>query len=67
LPEDGWQGRTGYVHQAVLDDYPDLSPYEVYVCGAPVVVEAAHRDFTTLRGLSNEAFYSDAFTFVPKN
>ena len=67
LPEDDWHGRTGYVHQAVLDDYSDLSSYEVYTCGAPVVVEAAHRDFTSLRGLPNEAFFSDAFTFTPKN
>lgn len=67
LPEDGWQGRTGFVHQAVMEDYSDLSGYEAYVCGAPVVVEAAHRDFTAHRGLPNEAFFSDAFTFVPKD
>lgn len=67
LPEDAWQGRTGFVHQAVLDDYSDLSAYDVYVCGAPVVVEAAHRDFTTQRGLPDQAFFSDAFTFTPKN
>lgn len=66
LPEDNWQGRTGFVHQAVLDDYSDLSAHEVYVCGAPVVVEAAHRDFTIQCGLPNEAFFSDAFTFTPK-
>ncbi|MDD4963033.1 MAG: CDP-6-deoxy-delta-3,4-glucoseen reductase [Gallionella sp.] len=64
--EDHWQGRTGFVHQAVLEDYADMSGYDVYVCGAPVVVEAAHRDFTTLRSLPRESFYSDAFTFVPK-
>lgn len=66
LPEDRWQGRTGFVHQAVLDDYADLSGHEVYACGAPVVVEAACRDFTALRGLPQEAFFSDAFTFAPK-
>jgi CDP-4-dehydro-6-deoxyglucose reductase len=66
LPEDSWPGRTGFVHQAVLDDYADLSAYEVYTCGAPVVVEAAHRDFTSMRGLPDEAFFSDAFTFAPK-
>lgn len=66
LPEDAWQGRTGFVHRAVMDDYSDLSAFEVYVCGAPVVVEAAHTDFTTQRGLPNEAFFSDAFTFAPK-
>jgi CDP-4-dehydro-6-deoxyglucose reductase len=64
--EDQWQGRTGFVHQAVLEDYSDLSGHQVYACGAPIVVEAAHRDFTTLRGLPNEEFFSDAFTFVPK-
>lgn len=66
LATDDWQGRTGFVHQAVLDDYQDLSGYETYVCGAPVVVEAAHRDFTTQRGLPDDAFFSDAFTFTPK-
>ena len=66
LPTDHWKGRRGFVHQAVLDDYSDLSGYQVYTCGAPVVVELAHRDFTTLRGLPNEEFFSDAFTFAPK-
>lgn len=67
LTTDSWQGRTGFVHQAVLDDHADLSAYEVYVCGAPVVVEAAQRDFTALRNLPPEAFFSDAFTYAPKN
>lgn len=67
LPEDAWRGRTGFVHQAVMEDYIDLADYEVYVCGAPVVVEAAQRDFTTQRNLPGEAFFSDAFTFAPKN
>ncbi len=66
IAEDNWQGRTGFVHQAVLDDYSDLSEQEVYACGAPIVVEAAHRDFTTQRGLPNDAFFSDAFTYAPK-
>lgn len=67
LPEDAWQGRTGFVHRAVLDDYSDLSGHEVYACGSPVVVEAAQRNFTTQRGLPDESFFSDAFTFTPKN
>ncbi len=65
--EDAWQGRSGFVHQAVLDDFSNLAGHEVYACGAPVVVEAAHRDFTTLRGLPQDAFFSDAFTFAPKD
>jgi len=67
IPEDDWQGRTGFVHQAVMEDYADLSGHQVYACGAPVVVEAAHRDYTTQRNLPNEEFFSDAFTFMPKD
>jgi CDP-4-dehydro-6-deoxyglucose reductase len=66
VSDEAWDGRTGFVHQAVVEDYTDLSQYQVYACGAPVVVEAAHRDLTTQRHLPNEAFFSDAFTFVPK-
>ena len=61
-PEDEWDGRTGLVHEAVMQDLPDLSGFQVYACGAPVMVEAAHRDFTTRCGLPEDEFYSDAFT-----
>ncbi|WP_343293774.1 CDP-6-deoxy-delta-3,4-glucoseen reductase [Vandammella animalimorsus] len=64
LPEDGWQGRTGFVHQAVLDDFNDLSGFEVYACGAPIVVESARQSYTEQRGLPPEHFYADAFTTV---
>ncbi|MCE1250329.1 MAG: CDP-6-deoxy-delta-3,4-glucoseen reductase [Comamonadaceae bacterium] len=62
LPEDGWQGRSGFVHQAVLDDFADLSGFQVYACGAPVVVDAARRSYTEERGLPEDEFYADAFT-----
>src|SRR5690606_10111544 len=62
LPNDNWQGRTGFVHQAVLDDLPDLSNHEVYACGAPVMVHAAQHDFVEKAGLEADAFYADAFT-----
>ena len=67
VSDEPWQGRNGFVHQAVMEDYGDLSGHQVYACGAPVVVEAAHRDYTTLRNLPEEEFFSDAFTFVPKS
>lgn len=59
---DQWQGRTGFVHHAVMQDLPDLSGYEVYACGAPVMVESARREFSAHCGLPAEAFYADAFT-----
>ena len=61
LPEDGWTGRTGFVHLAVLQDLPDLSAHQVYACGAPVVVDAARRDYVAA-GLPSEEFFADAFT-----
>ena len=62
LPEDGWSGRTGFVHQAVLDDFADLSGHQVYACGAPIVVESARAAYTAQRGLPPEEFFADAFT-----
>ena len=62
LPEDEWQGRTGFVHQAVLDDFPDLSGYQVYACGAPAMTDLARKTFVEERALPEDEFYSDAFT-----
>ena len=62
LPEDAWQGRTGFVHRAVLEDFPDLSGHQVYACGAPVVVDSARRDFCAQAGLPADEFFADAFT-----
>ena len=62
LPEDGWTGRTGFVHQAVLDDLPDLSGHQVYACGAPVVVDSARQAYIGQAGLPEDEFYADAFT-----
>ncbi|MDB5775539.1 MAG: CDP-6-deoxy-delta-3,4-glucoseen reductase [Herbaspirillum sp.] len=60
--EDNWQGRSGFVHAAVMEDHPDLSGYQVYACGAPIVVESAQRDFVARCGLPDEEFFADAFT-----
>ena len=61
--EDAWPGRVGLVHLAVMDDFKDLSGYQVYACGAPPMIDAARRDFTTLRKLPEEEFFADSFTF----
>jgi len=60
--EDGWDGRVGFVHQAVLADLPDLSGHQVYACGAPIMVDSARADFSAKAGLPAEEFYADAFT-----
>jgi CDP-4-dehydro-6-deoxyglucose reductase len=61
-PDDQWTGRSGFVHQAVMEDLPDMSAYQVYACGAPVMVESAKRDFSALCKLPEEEFYADSFT-----
>jgi CDP-4-dehydro-6-deoxyglucose reductase len=62
LPEDAWTGRTGFVHRAVMQDFPDLSEHQVYACGVPIMVDSAKRDFTTLCKLPEDEFYADSFT-----
>ena len=62
LPQDNWTGRTGLVHQAVLDDFVDLKFYEVYACGAPAMIDAAYTTFIKERALPVQAFYSDVFS-----
>ena len=62
LPEDRWPGRTGFVHQAVLDDFADLSGYQVYACGAAAMTDLAKKTFVEERMLPEDEFYCDAFT-----
>ena len=61
-PEDEWTGRTGFVHQAVMHDHPNLLQHQVYACGAPIMVDSAQRDFVARCGLPDDEFYADAFT-----
>lgn len=61
--DDDWSGRRGLVHQAVLEDHADLSPYQVYACGAPAMIDAARVDFCGC-GLPVDEFLADAFTFA---
>ena len=60
-PECRWDGRTGFVHRAVMEDFPDLSGRQVYACGAPAMVDAARADFGAQCGLPPEEFYADSF------
>ena len=61
-PEDHWTGRTGFVHRAVMEDFPDLSAFQVYACGAPIVIASAQTDFIKQCGLPEDEFYADSFT-----
>jgi CDP-4-dehydro-6-deoxyglucose reductase len=56
-----WSGRTGFVHQAVMQDYADLSAHQIYACGTPVMIEAARRDFSASCKLPKNQFFADSF------
>lgn len=60
-PDDAWKGRTGLVHQILMDDFPDLSGHDVYACGVTAMVNAARRDLVEKCGLPRERFFADAF------
>jgi CDP-4-dehydro-6-deoxyglucose reductase, E3 len=60
--EDNWHGRSGFVHQAVLDDFASLAGYQVYACGAPPMIDISKTTFME-RGLPEEEFFADSFTY----
>ena len=62
-PDEGWRGRRGFVHDAVLQDYPDMSPYALYMSGPPVMVYAGKTAFSAA-GLSEDHMYSDVFEWA---
>ena len=61
--EDGWDGRTGWVHEAVLADYPDLSGHEVYASGPPPMIAAIKQAFFA-HGLTPDRLFFDSFEFA---
>lgn len=62
LSTDNWTGKTGLVHEAVMQDFENLEKYQVYACGIPTMIKAAYHDFTLYCKLPKNAFFSDVFT-----
>jgi CDP-4-dehydro-6-deoxyglucose reductase/3-phenylpropionate/trans-cinnamate dioxygenase ferredoxin reductase subunit len=62
-PDAGWAGATGFVQDAVLARYPNLSAHEVYACGNPVMITHASKLLTERGALAADRFHSDAFVF----
>lgn len=62
-PQSGWQGRSGLVHKAVLEDFVSLEPYKVYIAGRFEMAGAAREDFHQ-QGLMLENLYGDAYDFI---
>ncbi|MEJ2060897.1 MAG: CDP-6-deoxy-delta-3,4-glucoseen reductase [Gammaproteobacteria bacterium] len=57
-----WQGRKGWVHEAVLADHPDLSAFEAYMSGPPPMIQAGKAAFLTA-GLAEDALFFDSFDY----
>jgi CDP-4-dehydro-6-deoxyglucose reductase len=62
-PDEDWDGRTGYVQDAVIADFDDLSSFEMYACGHPQMVHSA-KDALVIKGLDADHCYSDAFEWA---
>ena len=62
-PDPDWSGRTGYVHEAVAGDHPDIAGYDVYLSGPPAMVEAGRGTFEAM-GLGMDHMFSDAFEYA---
>ena len=62
-PEHDWQGRTGYVQDAVAADFTDLSDYEMYACGHPDMIYSA-REALLKNGIDSDRCFSDAFSWA---
>ena len=60
--DEFYPARKGFVHQAVLDDHNDLSPYQIYASGPPAMIKAAQCDFAAA-GLDPEKLYFDSFDY----
>ncbi|MGM0594858.1 MAG: CDP-6-deoxy-delta-3,4-glucoseen reductase [Pseudomonadota bacterium] len=62
-PDDEWDGRKGYVQEAVAADFDELSQYELYACGHPEMVYSA-RDALVAKGIDADNCYADAFEWA---
>ena len=58
--DEGWEGRSGFVHQAVLNDFDKLDGFMVYACGSPAMINIARQTFIE-KGLDEHSFIADAF------
>ena len=62
-PDPDWTGRNGFVHEAVLEDHPDMSGFDVYMSGPPIMVHSGRTAFEAA-GLTMDHMFSDAFEYA---
>jgi CDP-4-dehydro-6-deoxyglucose reductase len=62
--ENDKAARRGFVHEAVLEDHPDLSAFDVYMSGPPALIDAGRRAFVAA-GLPEDRLFYDSFDYAP--
>ncbi|MFL2859396.1 MAG: NADH:ubiquinone reductase (Na(+)-transporting) subunit F [Pontiellaceae bacterium] len=64
LPEDNWEGSTGFIHQVCLDEYldqhTDPTEIEYYLCGPPIMLQCVNEMVDQL-GVEPEMVRADDF------
>jgi len=63
-PGSTWQGRRGWVHEAVLRDIERLDATDIYASGPPAMISALRRGFE-LRGADPARLFFDSFDYAP--
>lgn len=62
-PTTEWQGRTGLVHQAVLEDFTSLTDFDIYIAG-PFAMAGVVREAFLQQGAKRENMFCDAFAYI---
>jgi Na+-transporting NADH:ubiquinone oxidoreductase subunit F len=64
LPEDNWDGPTGFIHQVLLDHYldqhEDPTEIEYYLCGPPIMIKCV-KEMAHNLGVEPEMVMADDF------
>ncbi len=61
--ENNWDGQTGYVGQVILNEFDDLSTFDIYIAGRFDMAKIARNDFIKHKALADHIF-GDAFSFL---
>ncbi|WP_191602269.1 NAD(P)H-flavin reductase [Marinomonas algicola] len=64
-PDDSWGGRSGWLYQAIQDDYEDLSNSVAFISGSVAMVYGT-LDQLKSSGLQDAQCASDVFAYAPR-
>ena len=60
---DNWNGRTGFVHEAVIEDIANITDFDVYMAGPPIMINSAKTALSD-KGLPVDQLFSDSFEYA---